>query len=108
MKGQAKDIDQFDQAYRNRIMDAVLKAIIDAARDPATNLALLKNYEIYDALLHLQAMILASSKQAGSTTQMREIGNQFAKRLRRLVAAYKKTYDRDGVPFDLIHTDEMQ
>jgi hypothetical protein len=53
-------------------------------------------------------MILASSKQAGSPTKMRAIGDQFAKRLRRLVAEFKKAYDRDGVPFAVIHTDEIQ
>jgi hypothetical protein len=39
---------------------------------------------------------------------MRTIGIEFAKRLRRLVAEFKRAYDRDGVPFDVIHTDEMQ
>ena len=58
-----------------------------------------ENYEIYDALLQLQAMILASSKEAGSPSKLRVIGDQFAKRLRRLVAEFKKTYDREGVPF---------
>jgi hypothetical protein len=53
-------------------------------------------------------MILASSKEAASPTKMRTISDQFAKRLRRLVAEFKKTYDRDGLPFAVVHTDEMQ
>jgi len=53
-------------------------------------------------------MILASSKEAGSPTKMRAIGYRFVKRFRRLVAEFRKTYDRDGVPFAVIHTDEMQ
>ena len=103
-----KQIDDFDRAYRDRIRDAVWDAILEAARDPKTNVTALRNYEIYDALLQLQAIILASSKQAASATEMRVIGAQFARRLRRLVAEFKKTYDRDGVPFAVLHTDEMQ
>jgi hypothetical protein len=108
MTAKAKEMDVFDRAYRDRVRDAVWEAIIGASRDPTTNIAPLRNYEIYDALLQLQAMILASSKQANSPAKMREIGDQFAKRLRRLVAEFKRTYDRDGVPFAVIHTDEIQ
>lgn len=100
-------IDDFDRAYRDRIRDAVWNAIIAGAHDPATNLAPLRNYEIYDALLQIQAMILASSKDSHSPTKMRMIGIEFAKRLRRLVAGFKKAYERDGLPFEVIHTDDM-
>jgi hypothetical protein len=103
-----RQIDDFDRPYRDRIRDAVWEAILEASRDPATNLAPLRNYEIYDALLQLQAIILASSKQAGSAAEIRVITDQFAKRLRRLVAEFKKTYDRDGAPFAVLHTDEIQ
>jgi hypothetical protein len=104
----AKQIDDFDRAYRDRIRDAVWDAILAASRDPKTGMTALRNYEIYDALLQLQAIILASSKQAASAAEMRVIGAQFARRLRRLVAEFKKTYDRDGAPFAVLHTDEMQ
>ena len=103
-----RQIDNFDRDYRDRIRDAVWDAILEASRDSTTNLVSLRNYEIYDALLQLQAIILASSRQAGSAAEMRLIGDQFAKRLRRLVAEFKKTYDRDGAPFTVLHTDEMQ
>jgi hypothetical protein len=108
MRTKTKEIDVFDTAYCDRIRDTVWEAILEASLDPVTNMTPLRNYEIYDALLQLQAMILASSRQAGSPTKMRAIGNQFAKRLRRLVAEFRKTYDRDGVPFAVVHTDEMQ
>jgi hypothetical protein len=108
MKAEPRDIDAFDRAYCDRIRDAVWDAVIAASRDPATKIAQLRNYEIYDALLQLQAMILASSKEAASPTKMRGISNEFAKRLSRLVAEYKKSYDRDGLPFGVVHTDEMQ
>ena len=109
MTAKAKtELDAFDRAYRDRILQAVWQAIIDASRDPATKTAQLLNYEIYDALLQTQAMILASSKEASSATQMRGIGNEFAKRLRRLVAEFKDAYDRDGLPFGVMHTDKIQ
>lgn len=108
MKGKPRDIDAFDRAYCDRIRDAVWDAVIAASRDPTTKIAQLRNYEIYDALLQLQAMILASSKEAGSPAKMRGIGNEFAKRLSRLVAEFKKSYDREGLPFGVVHTDEMQ
>ena len=103
-----RDIDVFDRAYRDRICDTVWKAIIDASRDPGTGVAPLRNYEIYDALLQIQAMLVASSKDGGSPAKLREIGNDFSKRLRRLVTEFRKVYLRDGIPFETVHTDEIQ
>jgi hypothetical protein len=108
MNGKPRDINAFDRAYCDRIREAVWTAIVATSRDPASKVAQLRNYEIYDALLQLQAMILASSKEAGSPAKMRGIGNEFAKRLSRLAAEFKKSYDRDGLPFGVLHTDEMQ
>jgi len=108
MNAKPRDIDAFDREYCDRIREAVWEAIIATSRDPATKVAQLRNYEIYDALLQLQAMILASSKEAESPAKMRGIGNEFAKRLSRLVAAFKKSYAREGLPFGVVHTDEMQ
>jgi hypothetical protein len=107
MRVKTKEIDVFNPSYRDRIRDLVWDAILEGSRDPATNVAALRNYEIYDALLQIQAMILASSKQARSPTEMRTTGNDFAKRLRRLVAEFKKTYDLEGAPFAVTHTDEL-
>jgi len=108
MTTKVRDIDAFDRTYCDRIREVVWEAVIAASRDPTTNVAQLRNYEIYDALLQLQAMILASSKDASSPTKMRGIGTEFAKRLCRLVAEFRKSYDRQGVPFDVMHTDEIQ
>jgi len=108
MKAKPRDIDAFDRAYCDRIRDAVWETIIATSRDPATKVAHLRNYEIYDALLQLQAMILASSKEAGSPALMRGTSKAFAQRLSRLVAEFKKSYDREGLPFGVVHTDEMQ
>ena len=103
-----KEIDAFDRSYSDRIRDAVWAAIVEASRDPRTGVAALRNYEIYDALLQLQAMILGSSKETNSPTRTRETCNEFARRLRRLIAQYRQRYAREGMPFDVIHTDEMQ
>jgi hypothetical protein len=108
MSSPLKQIDAFDQEYRDRVRDAVWTAIIEATRDPKTNMAALRNYEIYDALMQVQAMILASSKEAQSPNKMREIYHEFAKRLRRHVGEFKKTYELEGLPFAVVHTDEMQ
>ena len=108
MSSQVKAIDLFDRQYRDQIRNAVWAAVIEAVRDPSTGVVPLRNYEIYDALLQVQAMILASSKQAGSPTKVREIANDFAKRFRKHVAEFRIAYNRDGMPFDVLHTDELQ
>jgi hypothetical protein len=104
----AHKIDVFDAAYRDRIRYAALKAIMDASIDPTTNIAALRNHEIYDAPLDLQAMILATSKDMGSPTKMRETADQFSKKLRRRITEFKAEYDKNGPPFPVLHTDEMQ
>jgi len=108
MTAEMKDIDVFDRPYCDRIREAVWNAIVEASRDPQTKVAALRNYEIYDALLQLQAMILASSKETSSPAKARETCNAFAKRLRRLIGEFRERYDQAGMPFDVIHTDEMQ
>ncbi len=45
---------------------------------------------IMNALLQVQATILASSKQTGCPTKTREIANEFARRLIRHAAELKK------------------
>jgi hypothetical protein len=101
-------IDVFDAAYRDRIHDAALKAIMDASTDPATNVAALRNHEIYDALINLQAMILATSKDMGSPTKIRQIAEIFSKKLRRRIAEFKAEFEKNGTPFTVLHTNEMQ
>lgn len=104
----SRQIDIFDPIYRDKVRDAVWAAIVDASRDPATGLAPVRNYEVYDALLQVQAMILASSEKASSPTKTREIANELAKRLRIHVVSFRNAYERDGVPFDVLDTDDLQ
>jgi len=103
-----REVDLFDPVYRDRVREAVWAAIVEASRDLVTGLAPVRNYEIYDALLQVQAMILASSKDTSSPTKTREISSELAKRLRTHIAGYRKAYERDGIPFDVLHTDELQ
>jgi hypothetical protein len=103
-----RQIDVFDPLYRDKVRDAVWGAIVNASRDPGTGLAPVRNYEVYDALLQVQAMILASSKQASSPTKTREIANELAKRLRTHVAGFRKAYEANGTPFDVLHTEDIQ
>jgi hypothetical protein len=107
MSSPVKQIDVFDPEYRDRVRDAAWTAIIEATRDPTTNMAILRNYEIYDALLQIQAMILASSKEAQSPNKRREIYHDLAKRLRRHLKEFKRNYELEGTPFSVVHTDEM-
>ena len=104
-----KNIDEFDSAYRDRIHGALYKAIIEASRDSATNIAALRNHEIYDALMLLQAMFLSTSKEARSPTKIREISDNYAKLLRKRIKQFRAEYEKGNSPFnDVLHTDEIQ
>ena len=98
--------DAFDREYRDHPRRRVEGDHRSNAR-PNTNMAPLRNYEIYDALLQIQAMILASSKQAQSPNKMRGIYHDFAERLPKHVGEFKSTYELEGIPLGVIHIDEM-
>ena len=109
MAKEPHSVDVFDSAYRDRVRDAVWKTIIEVCRDPETNVAALRNHEIYDALVWIQAMFLATSKEASSPTKIRELADQFSKKLRKKIPEFKAAFEKHGSPFDtVIHTDEMQ
>jgi hypothetical protein len=60
---------------------------IRAKRDEKAGSTIMKtptarNHEIYDALVWIQAMFLATSKEASAPTKIRELANQFSKKLR--------------------------
>ena len=102
------EIDVFDSAYRDKVREAVWTAIVVASRDAVTGLAPVRNYEVYDALLQVQAMIIAGSKEVSSPAKIRQIANELSKRLRKHIVKIKEAYERDGMPFDVLHTDELQ
>jgi hypothetical protein len=103
------NVDVFDSAYRDRVRDSVYKTIVEVSIDPKTNVAALGNHETYDALIWIQAMFLATSKEASSPTKIRELSEQFAKKLRVKIPEFKAAMEKQGSPFDsVIHTDELQ
>jgi hypothetical protein len=101
-----KKIDEFDAAYRDRVRKAAMNAIILASHDPATNVAAMRNHEIYDALMEIMALLLATSKS--SPSKIREISDDFSRSLRKRVAAIREDIEKSGRPFDVIHSDDLQ
>jgi len=104
-----KPSNYFDNDYCRKIHDACLRAIIEASIDPATNTAMLRNSEVTKALIRIMAMLTATSKSAGSPTQVRHLAEDFAKDFRQLVTANKASMEKDGgPPFPILHQDELQ
>ena len=100
---------EFDDAYCRKIQNACLKAILEASIDPASNTATLRNGEISKALLRISAMLVATSKEAGSPTQIRHLAETYAKDFRQLVTANKASMDRNGgPPFPVLHQKDIQ
>jgi len=100
---------EFDHDYCRKIQEACLKAILEASIDPATNTATLRNGEISKALLRISAMLMATSEEASSPTQIRHLADQMAKNFRQLVTAGKATMDKEGgPPFPVLHQDKLQ
>jgi len=95
-----------DEEYQDRVMMAVWKAIILETRDPTTNAAMLRNEDIIDALVTVQAFMLSSSKAAASPTKLREWCTEFSKRLHRRT---KEVIASGETPFDhVVNLDERQ
>ena len=104
-----KPAGEFDHDYCRKIQSACLKAILEAAIDPATNTAMLRNAEISKALMRIMAMMAATSKNANSPTQIRHLAETYAKDFRQLVTANKASMDKEGgPPFPVLHQDELQ
>ena len=104
-----KPAGEFDHDYCRRIQSACLKAVLEASIDPATNTATLRNGEISKALLRISAMLMATSKEAGSPTQIRHLAETYAKDFRQLVTANRASMDKDGgPPFPVLHQDKLQ
>ena len=67
--------------------------------------AMLRNSKITKALMRIMAMLTATSKSAGSPTQIRHLAEDF----RQLVMANKASMDKDGgPPFPVLDQDELQ
>jgi len=100
---------EFDHDHWKKIQQACLKAIIEASVDPTTGAAVLRNGEIAKALLRISAMLMATSKEASSPTQIRHVAETYAKDFRQLVTANRASMDKDGgPPFPVLHHDKLQ
>ena len=66
---------------------------------------MLRNSKITKALMRIMAMLTATSKSAGSPTQIRHLAEDF----RQLVTANKASMGKDGgPPFPVLHQGGLQ
>ena len=94
-----KPLGQFDQDYSDRMLKACFGAIVATAKDEATSTAILRNGEIYKALLTIMATMLATSAEAKTPRGIRMLSEDFSRELAKEVRAFKVIFDRDGAPF---------
>src|ERR1700731_559637 len=97
-----------DQAHGHResILAAVTGAIVEASIRKASDgqrVAVLLSSEIIDALLTVQASLLATSPSASSPTALRRLCDEYAKRLFRRVRAGRENPELQKVFAD-VHT----
>lgn len=83
--------------YEQDIFQVVWKAIMVAARDPETDVVMLRAGEICNALSFVQAMLLATSDDISSPTKIRSWCDDYAKALYRRTLEMKR---QGGVPED--------
>jgi hypothetical protein len=93
----------FDREYQQKISSAVVEAIMSAPKS-ADGTAVLRNEDIVEALMTIQALMLSTSKNVASPTALRKWCEEYAKRLRVKTTACQKV----PKPFDVLHLDEMQ
>ena len=68
--------------YQKLVFDAAFKGIMEAVIHPETNQALLRNEDVIEALLNIQALVLHTSKEVSTPKKLRTTCEQFAKRLK--------------------------
>ena len=100
---------QFDEDYSTRISNACVKAIVAESLDPETNTTVLRNAEIYGALMRIMATMVATSKAADTPADVQNLAVDFAKDLIKHIATAKATMQRPGrSPFSVIHPEDLQ
>lgn len=87
-----------DKAYQERVNDVLLQALMVGLKDPETGIALWRTGEILNAMIDLQAMLLAGSEMS-SPAKIREFAEDVAKRIRRRTIAFKEHFAEHGAPF---------
>jgi hypothetical protein len=99
-----------NEEYQNLIFDAAWKAILLATKHPDSNKAFLRNQDIVDALLKIQAMVLSSGADAKVPSRLRQHCDEFAKGLRKPTQAFVDDEKLGGEKLfeDMIDTDKPQ
>ena len=72
----------YDHEYQADIREAAWEAILKTTTDPETKRADIRNEDIIEALLGLQAVLLSACESARSSLTLRDWSEEFAKRLR--------------------------
>jgi len=96
-----KPLGQFDRDYADRMTKAMTGAMVEVAHDKATNVALLRNGEIYDALLTIMASILATSKETDTPRGVRLMAEAMAKDLAKRIARCREEMKGKTMPFEV-------
>ena len=97
-----------NREYQNLVREAAWHGMLEALRELNPDQLLLRNEDIIDALIDIQAIMLSTSKQADTTTKLRKECDEYAKRLRIRATAARESAEKDGPLGDIIHLDEMQ
>jgi hypothetical protein len=97
-------------AYQERILAAVTDAIVEASIRKASDgqrVAVLLSAEIVDALVTVQASMLATSPSASSPTSLRRLCDKYAKRLFSRIRAGQENPELRKV-FTDVHTHDPE
>jgi len=88
-----KPLGQFDRDYADRMTKAMTGAMVEVA--------LLRNGEIYDALLTIMASILATSKETDTPRGVRLMAEAMAKDLAQRIARCREEMKGKTMPFEV-------
>ena len=97
-----------NEQYQAAVREAAWKEMLLALKDPETNQVILRNEDIVEALMDIQAIMLSTSKETDSPTKLWKWCDEFSKRLRIKTAAARDSAQTQGPIGDVIHLDEHQ
>jgi hypothetical protein len=91
-----KPLGQFDNEYAQKVRTACWEAIEVATHDSSAGGAVLRNIEICQALLDIQAKLMAMSESASSNDKVNYMAGLFAEELAKKVIAYRLQSENRG------------
>ncbi|CCM76267.1 hypothetical protein [Rhizobium mesoamericanum] len=97
-----------NKEYQALVREAAWKGILEALKEMNPDQLFLRNEDIVEALMDIQALVISSSNQADSPTKLRKTCEEFAKRLRFKTLAAQANDKEDGPLGEVIHLDSMQ